>query len=158
VGYADNTAKNYIKTHKNKADGRKTEKALQRMFSPVDPDSRLGRELHDALRRFLDKWERRPKVNSRISVVLDEARPVGVVSFVDESQLSKLIVSDPDICGGRPSIRGTRMRVSDIVDMFAHGATADEILVDYPYLSHEDITAALGYAARAIDHRVIRAA
>jgi len=65
---------------------------------------------------------------------------------------------DPAVVGGRPCIKGTRMRVSDIVDMLAHGATHDEILKDYPYLVAEDIAAALAYAARATDHRVILAA
>jgi uncharacterized protein (DUF433 family) len=50
------------------------------------------------------------------------------------------------------------MRVSDLVDMIAAGATREEILKDYPYILDDDITAALNYAARAIDHRVIRAA
>lgn len=47
------------------------------------------------------------------------------------------------------------MRVSDIVDMIAAGATRPEILEDFPYLTDEDITAALAYAARATDHRVV---
>jgi uncharacterized protein (DUF433 family) len=65
---------------------------------------------------------------------------------------------DPEIVGGRPCIRGTRMRVSDIVDMLAHGATRAEILENYPYIEDEDISAALVYAARATNHRVIAAA
>ena len=47
------------------------------------------------------------------------------------------------------------MRVSDVVDMIAAGASRAEILSDFPYLSDGDISAALAYAARAIDHRVI---
>jgi uncharacterized protein (DUF433 family) len=65
---------------------------------------------------------------------------------------------DPEVCGGRPCIRGTRMRVRDILDLLAAGATRDEILADYPYLADEDITAALAYAARQTDHPVIPAA
>ena len=68
------------------------------------------------------------------------------------------IESNPDVCGGRPCIKGTRVRVSDIVDMIAEGATADEIVADYPYLSAEDVAAALKYAALAVDHRVMHAA
>lgn len=71
--------------------------------------------------------------------------------------LSRISI-DPDVCGGRPCIKGTRMRVSDILDMMAHGASEDTILADYPYLAEEDIRAALAYAARIADHRVIRAA
>jgi uncharacterized protein (DUF433 family) len=68
------------------------------------------------------------------------------------------ISADPEICGGRPCIKGTRMRVSDIVEMMAHGATRPQILKDFPYLFDEDLSAALAYAARAANHRVIRAA
>jgi uncharacterized protein (DUF433 family) len=68
------------------------------------------------------------------------------------------ITTNPDICGGRPTIRGLRVRVTDILDMLAGGADRDEILADYPYLEDADITAALAYAARIADHAVIRAA
>lgn len=67
------------------------------------------------------------------------------------------ITSDPQICGGRPIIRGMRIRVSDILDMLANGASRAEILRDYPYLQDEDISAALDYAARVSDHPLIRA-
>jgi uncharacterized protein (DUF433 family) len=67
------------------------------------------------------------------------------------------ITSDPQICGGRPIIRGLRIRVSDILDMLAGGANRAEILRDYPYLEDADISAALEYAVRTSDHPVIRA-
>jgi uncharacterized protein (DUF433 family) len=67
------------------------------------------------------------------------------------------ITSDPQICGGRPIIRGMRIRVSDILDMLADGATRADILRDFPYLEDEDISAALDYAARASDHTLIKA-
>ncbi|HXG79694.1 MAG TPA: DUF433 domain-containing protein [Methyloceanibacter sp.] len=70
--------------------------------------------------------------------------------------LAERITADPDICGGRPTIRGLRIRVTDILDMLAAGATRAEILKDYPYLEDADITAALEYAARQSDHPVIR--
>ena len=68
------------------------------------------------------------------------------------------ITIDPDVCGGRPCIRGLRLRVKDVLDMLAGGATREEILSDYPYLQNADITASLEYASRAIDHPVIAAA
>ena len=49
-------------------------------------------------------------------------------------------------CGGRPCIRGYRLRVSDILDLMASGASHDEILQDYPFLELEDITAALDHS------------
>lgn len=64
----------------------------------------------------------------------------------------------PEVCGGRPCIRGLRIRVTDVLDMLAGGATRAEILADYPYIEDEDITAALAFAARATDHPVIAAA
>ncbi len=66
------------------------------------------------------------------------------------------ITTKPEICGGRPTIRGLRIRVTDILDMLAAGASRADILKDYPYLEDEDITAALEYAARQSDHPVIR--
>jgi uncharacterized protein (DUF433 family) len=74
------------------------------------------------------------------------------------SELLARITSHPDLCGGRPTIRGMRLRVADILDMLAHGATRDEILADFPDLEAEDLDAALLYAARAVDHPVTRAA
>lgn len=68
------------------------------------------------------------------------------------------ITTDPEVCGGRPCIRGLRVRVSDILDMLAAGASRAEILEDYPYLEDGDISEALAYAARITDHMVIRAA
>jgi len=74
------------------------------------------------------------------------------------SEHSERITIDPGVCGGRPCIRGLRIRIADILDMLAGGATRAEILADYPYLEDEGITAALEYAARATDHPVISAA
>jgi uncharacterized protein (DUF433 family) len=67
------------------------------------------------------------------------------------------ITVDPEICGGRPCIRGLRVRVKDVLDMLAGGATRMQILEDYPYLEDEDITAALEFASRAADHPVLTA-
>ncbi|MCW5695866.1 MAG: DUF433 domain-containing protein [Bauldia sp.] len=68
------------------------------------------------------------------------------------------IAVDPGINGGRPTIVGTRVRVSDVVEMVAGGAERNTILADFPYLADDDISAALLYAARAASHRVVRAA
>jgi len=57
------------------------------------------------------------------------------------------ITINPEQCGGRPCVRGMRIRVKDVVDMLAGGATSDEILADYPDLEAEDIRACLAYAA-----------
>ena len=65
---------------------------------------------------------------------------------------------DQDICHGRPCVAGTRMRVSDILEMLADGASEAEILRDFEYISIEDIRACLAFAAESIDHRVVKAA
>ena len=60
-------------------------------------------------------------------------------------------------CGGRPCIGGQRLRVSDLLDLLANGASFDEILADYSFLEREDIYAAIEYAARQTDHTVLQA-
>jgi uncharacterized protein (DUF433 family) len=74
-----------------------------------------------------------------------------------ESRLDRITV-DPEIFGGRPCIRGLRVRVKDILDLLAAGASPSEILRDFPYLESDDISAALEYAAQHVDHPVIRSA
>gem|GEM_PF-903894 len=54
----------------------------------------------------------------------------------------------PGICGGRPTIRGLRVTVADVLELLAGGMTTEEILTDYPYLEREDIAACLDFAAR----------
>ncbi len=73
------------------------------------------------------------------------------------SELHRITV-DAEHCGGRPCIRGLRVRVTDILDLLAAGASHEEILADYPYLEAEDITAALEFASRNSDHPVLRMA
>lgn len=65
------------------------------------------------------------------------------------------ITIDPQQCGGRPCIRGMRIRVKDVLDMLAEGATEQQILQDYPDLEPEDIRACLAYAARYFEHPVL---
>ena len=72
--------------------------------------------------------------------------------------MTKRIAIDPDVCGGRPIVAGTRMRVADVLDALASGATIDELVADFPYLTHENIIACLAYGARAVDHAVVQAA
>ena len=67
------------------------------------------------------------------------------------------ITREPGKLGGRPCIRGLRIRVMDVLDMLAAGASRAEILESYPDLEDADISAALVYASRAIDHPVLAA-
>ena len=67
------------------------------------------------------------------------------------------ITFDPQIMGGRACIRGMRMTVSNIIGQFAYGASADEILRDFPDLEAEDLSQALAYAAWLARDEVIPA-
>jgi uncharacterized protein (DUF433 family) len=75
-----------------------------------------------------------------------------------KSDLLNRITFNPLQCGGRPCIRGMRIRVVDILELLASGATREEILADFPYLESDDITAALLFASRQSDHLVLQAA
>lgn len=76
---------------------------------------------------------------------------------VAADRLSRITIDDAQ-CGGRPCIRGMRIRVSDVLGLLSAGATFDEILEDYPYLERDDILAAIEYAARQTDHPVLLSA
>ena len=69
----------------------------------------------------------------------------------------KRITINPEQCGGRPCIRGLRIRVIDILDLLAAGLSSEEILDELPDLEKDDIQAALKYASRELDHPVIAA-
>jgi len=73
------------------------------------------------------------------------------------SELHRITVN-PAICSGRPIIRGMRIRVRDVLDLLAAGASREEILRDYPLLEDGDITAALEFAARRSDHPILSVA
>jgi uncharacterized protein (DUF433 family) len=65
-----------------------------------------------------------------------------MITFIDR------ITIDPDICHGKPTIRGMRYPVETILELLSSGMTIDEILADYEDLEREDILAALAFAAR----------
>jgi uncharacterized protein (DUF433 family) len=67
------------------------------------------------------------------------------------------ITFDPEQCGGRPCIRGYRLRVSDVLGNLGAGMTEGEILADYPFLEPEDIRACFQFAAAQADHAILQA-
>jgi uncharacterized protein (DUF433 family) len=71
--------------------------------------------------------------------------------------LSRITIN-PEQCGGRPCVRGMRIRVSDVLDLFAAGLSAEQILEEMPDLERDDLQACLQYAARRLDHPVLIAA
>jgi uncharacterized protein (DUF433 family) len=68
------------------------------------------------------------------------------------------ITRNPEQCGGRPCIRGMRIRVQDVLDLLAAGLSSEDVLVELPDLEAADIEAALLYASARLDHPVLRAA
>ena len=68
--------------------------------------------------------------------------------------LLKRITVDPQVCGGKPCIRGTRIWVSLILDLLAAGTAEQDILLEYPSLAHDDIMAAIAYGAEAAREHV----
>ena len=71
--------------------------------------------------------------------------------------LAERITVNPEQCGGRPCIRGLRIRVSDVLDLLAAGLAPEKVLEELPDLELEDIAASLRYASRRLDHPVLAA-
>ena len=78
---------------------------------------------------------------------------------IDEMQTKLLerITINPNQCGGRPCIRGMRIRVSDVLDLFANGLSPDKILEEMPDLERDDLNAVLIYASHKLTHSVLAA-
>ena len=74
------------------------------------------------------------------------------------NNLLERITLEESKCGGRPCIRGKRIRVCDILELLGSGASYQEILEDYPFLEQNDINACLLYAAQQTDHLVLKVA
>lgn len=73
----------------------------------------------------------------------------------EQPNLLQRITINPEQCGGRPCIRGMRIRVTDVLDLYAAGLTTQQVLEEMPDLEYEDLQAALVYAARKLDHPVL---
>ncbi len=73
------------------------------------------------------------------------------------AELAERITVDSEQCGGRPCIRGMRIRVTDVLDLLANGLTSEQILEELPDLEPEDIAACLRFASRRLAHPVVAA-
>jgi uncharacterized protein (DUF433 family) len=73
------------------------------------------------------------------------------------NHLNRITVNSEQ-CGGRPCLRGQRIRVKDILDLLATGVSHEDILKDFPYLEADDISAALEFASVQADHPILRVA
>ena len=67
-------------------------------------------------------------------------------------ELLTRITINPKQCGGRPCIRGMRIQVSDVLDLFAAGLNTEKILTEMPDLEADDLKAALVYASHQLNH------
>jgi uncharacterized protein (DUF433 family) len=73
------------------------------------------------------------------------------------TQIADRITVNPDQCGGRPCIRGMRIRVSDVLDLLANGLSAADVVAELPDLERDDVAACLRFASRRLDHPVLAA-
>ena len=71
------------------------------------------------------------------------------------ARLAERITVDPEQCGGRPCIRGMRIRVTDVLDLLANGLTGVQVLEELPDLELEDIQACLRFASQRLNHPVV---
>jgi uncharacterized protein (DUF433 family) len=72
-------------------------------------------------------------------------------------ELMERITVNPDQCGGRPCIRGMRIRVIDVLDLLAAGLTPAQVIDELPDLQLDDVTASLRFASRRLDHPILAA-
>lgn len=75
----------------------------------------------------------------------------------DDNKLLERITQTPGQCGGKPCVRGMRIRVVDVIGMLAAGMTNEQVLTDFPELEPEDIRACLLYALRRVSHAQVAA-
>lgn len=72
-----------------------------------------------------------------------------------KQQLLERITIDPAVCGGKPCIRGMRIRVQDVIDLLASGLSTEQVLAELPDLEADDIRAALAYASSTVSHDLV---
>lgn len=94
---------------------------------------------------------RYPPINPYTKKVID------VLGQIYMAEFNERITINSEQCGGRPCIRGMRIRVIDVLDLYANGLTAQEILNEMPDLEMDDLKAALKYAAQRLDHPIVAA-
>jgi uncharacterized protein (DUF433 family) len=160
VAYPGMDAAKYSRLREDRGiDGRPAVHRLEEWFVELGPEDKLGRELMKRLKDLVSRHGKVLNKLARIWVLKEEAGPkyVSQPSALPSGETWR-ITADPAILSGKPCIRGMRIRVADVLELLAGGASREEILTDFPYLEDGDITAALEYAAGAVDHRLIKAA
>ena len=137
---------NYLEYDENRSNGDVL--SVQVTASDTEPDS----ESCENIRKKLEKS------TNLIFFIPDKAYSEGNECGKPENYftLKPRITSNPDQCGGRPCIRGMRIRVTDVIDLLANGLSFKDILEEMPDLNSDDIVACLKFASRKIDPPVIR--
>jgi uncharacterized protein (DUF433 family) len=162
VGYQGISAEVYLDRNGGSGvhDGRETERQLQNWFARISQGSALHRQLSEELSAMLAPYGKTQNIRARFYLVNsdDNAQVRRSDRPISAAPDPELVVFNPAICSGKPTLHGTRIRVADVLGMLAAGDSIEEILADFPSLRREHIKAALSYAAEAVDHRVIRAA
>jgi uncharacterized protein (DUF433 family) len=155
IGYRDARAQTYLQPY-DRGDGRETEPTLQQWFVPVDPETALGRDLRNRFATFAAGLGKSPNARWRVAVPRDHLaeRP----ATPPPRALLERIAFDPEILGGKPHIKGTRVGVAHILASLATGESIEEIVEELPWLTSDDVKAALHYAVANIDHPVLVAA
>lgn len=77
--------------------------------------------------------------------------------LIPMAPIEERITVNPEQCGGRPCIRGMRIRVSDVLELLANGLTREQVLRELPDLEPDDIAACLRLASRRLDHPIVAA-
>ncbi len=73
------------------------------------------------------------------------------------ANIANRITVNPNQCGGRPCVRGMRIRVIDVLDLLTSGMTQNQVLEELPDLEPEDVTACLQFARNRLDHPILAA-
>ena len=96
---------------------------------------------------------------SNVYGVMNLGRPrIDIIEVEGESRMNALLTRisvDPNVCFGKPCIRGTRIWVSLLLDFLASGSTIEEILAEYPHLQRDDVLAAIAYGAEMSRERFV---
>jgi uncharacterized protein (DUF433 family) len=119
-------------------------------FSPPGARERLA--LRGGLQKSLRQSIQSVKEGAATYAAEDVAKKLGL------SYISERITVNPDQCGGRPCIRGMRIRVVDVLDLLASGLSAAEVLQELPDLEAADILAVMKFSARRLDHPILAVA
>jgi uncharacterized protein (DUF433 family) len=164
IGYRDIDSEKYARLSGRRGNlhGAHTENALRALgiFEPVEVESPVHRRLLAELAALYAAFGKRPNIATRFSIrrASADAGPAEAGVAMTPAEIDRWIVRDKDICFGRPTLRGTRIRVSDLLGLLAAGETAEDLASNYPTIRREHVAAALAYAAQALDHAVVRAA